>query len=435
MILISLKAIKTKKFYKMSISSEKKTYLIDLILINLLIFGFFPIIPNSLKGLPIIFLLILSLYFFITENKKIINVRLFFTYSSIYLVYIFSLIYTSNMNYALNKLETGLSLIIFPVIFASIWKIREVIDVNKLSRKFIYIYFNSAFFYSCVVFLFLIKKGLFNYFNDPNFVRHFTETIPFIGQHSIYSSIFLGLGLIFSVKLLNLNHTLYFKIIIIIESTCMLLLLISLASKGVLIATMVSISVYCFFLLKTISKKIYVLLAISIIVILGVQYSPSLSKRIGFLDSGWDPFSYQEYLSSIQTRKAIYVCSVNVMEKNWVFGHGLGDVKDVLMGCYKDSSIYLVRGNYNSHNQYLSLLLGEGLFGLFVLLYVLFCSYKIAFIRQNFFYIAILIFYSIIMVIENILERQAGVILFYFLINLLSFLAIKNRKDLINVNS
>jgi hypothetical protein len=74
------------------------------------------------------------------------------------------------------------------------------------------------------------------------------------------------------------------------------------------------------------------------------------------------------------------------------------------------------------------ILLGCGIFGLLVLVLFFYFNFKIFTIDKNYFFLSVLFFYLIIMFVENILERQSGVILFSFLINLFCF--ISYRKDI-----
>jgi O-antigen ligase len=137
--------------------------------------------------------------------------------------------------------------------------------------------------------------------------------------------------------------------------------------------------------------------------------------------------SYEGELSSTQTRKEIYNCSFKLLKSNWIFGYGFGDVNDKLIKCYSHVSKYLVDGEFNSHNQYLSILLGCGVFGLLSIIFLLYFNFKVFTIEKHYFFLSVLLFYSIIMFVENILERQSGVILFSFFINLFSFFSYKKK--------
>ncbi|MEM6865525.1 MAG: hypothetical protein AAF575_10085, partial [Bacteroidota bacterium] len=67
-----------------------------------------------MKGLPVI-LLLLAAIIFPVKGKPIW--KRFFINSSLYLIFVLSLLYTSNFDYALQKLETGLSILVLPMVF------------------------------------------------------------------------------------------------------------------------------------------------------------------------------------------------------------------------------------------------------------------------------------------------------------------------------
>tara|TARA_B100000787_G_C16197101_1_gene301743 strand:- start:401 stop:1693 length:1293 start_codon:yes stop_codon:yes gene_type:complete len=407
------------KFWK----KKKRLKSSDFIKYALYFLATFPLIPNKIKGLPVAFIFIIAVFSFV--NNKSFNWKFFLINSGVFISYIFSLLYTSNLNYGLKKIETSLSLLIVPLTFALLYNCKFYVNWSKLLKQIIVVFFNSVFLFSLIILTYLIYIGGFLYLDDPNFFRHFTQEIPYIGQHSIYASIFLGLGLLFSINLLNAKTCRSFKIHIIFKTLPISLLLISLASKGILLATFVSISFYCFLIIENLRSRLLTLLLICGVLTLSINYSPSLSKRINLLKLSIYSPSSQGILSSTQVRKAIYNCSIESAMDSWFFGYGIGDANDTLIHCYKNNSSYLVESKPNSHNQYLGILLISGLFGFFIMLYFLFFNLRLFIIDKNYFFLTILLFYLMVMFFENILERQSGVVLFSFLINLFSFKAFK----------
>jgi O-antigen ligase len=115
-------------------------------------------------------------------------------------------------------------------------------------------------------------------------------------------------------------------------------------------------------------------------------------------------------------RVGIYKCVYGLAKDNWIFGYGPGNTQEVLNECYASNSSVLLDKIYNSHNQYLDVLLKTGIFGLLMFLSFLIINYVKAKENKNFIVTYILIFYCIIFIIENILLRQSGIILFYFFI-------------------
>ena len=81
----------------------------------------------------------------------------------------------------------------------------------------------------------------------------------------------------------------------------------------------------------------------------------------------------------------------------------------------------MYKNRYNTHNQYLSIWLGMGSIGLLLFLYLILYNLKLMYITQNFLGFSILLLFIGVMFFENILERQTGVILCAFMLNLFGF--------------
>ena len=73
---------------------------------------------------------------------------------------------------------------------------------------------------------------------------------------------------------------------------------------------------------------------------------------------------------------------------------------------------------YNSHNQYLSYGLHSGFLGVFVLCLALFFGLKKS-LKQDSFLFTVFLYFCIVFLTENVLERQSGLLLFTFLINII----------------
>ncbi|MEN8185833.1 MAG: O-antigen ligase family protein, partial [Bacteroidota bacterium] len=125
--------------------------------------------------------------------------------------------------------------------------------------------------------------------------------------------------------------------------------------------------------------------------------------------------------NSSQIRIAIWKTSLENIKEAPIFGYGIGDVKSVLNESYKSNFPLLLEKNYNSHNQYFGIWLSTGIIGLLLFFYFLSFNYKLAIDSKDYLFLAILIFFSLNFLTENILERQTGAMLFFFLINLFGF--------------
>ena len=166
----------------------------NFLLWGLLLFALFPIIPNNLKGLPVIFLLLVSLIKY-TKTKALWSD--FIVNASLYLVFLLSLIYTENFGYALKKMETMLSIIILPLVFFVLIPKHEILKETKV--KFAKVFIVSSAIFSLLVFLsfFLDNSTVFYQNWYANKFRVVVTDMIAIGQHPIYASIFLSISVIF----------------------------------------------------------------------------------------------------------------------------------------------------------------------------------------------------------------------------------------------
>ena len=105
--------------------------------------------------------------------------------------------------------------------------------------------------------------------------------------------------------------------------------------------------------------------------ILGVSaiaINPILKWRVEslFLNS-----SFKE--EGVQMREKLWKSSYEVFNEHKLFGVGSGDFKDELIKTYKKNDYRIqYRFEMNSHNQYLSLLVSNGLIGVLLFLFYLF---------------------------------------------------------------
>ena len=105
-------------------------------------------------------------------------------------------------------------------------------------------------------------------------------------------------------------------------------------------------------------------------------------------------------------------------------GDGFNKTQENLNNCYissmskKERVAYFIETQFNTHNQYLDLLLSKGLIGLAIFLYLIFCL-----IRQNnknINQLNILLVLVLFALIENLFHRQIGVYLFALILIVLT---------------
>lgn len=384
---------------------------IDFTYWGLLIFSIFPLIPNKIKGLSVILLFVFSLF---NLKKPQFFWRDFFVNSGLYLVFLVSfLFFNQNEGESKQILETTLSILVIPLIFSLL--IPDYRYTEKMKLKFMTVFITSTSIFVVVATLFIILDTETYYYSDwyINKARTLIETVPYIGQHPIYASIFSVVSILFLLELIDFTKTRFhfkniFLLLCFITNTFFIILL---SSRGVIISILLSLLFFAFFKIKKVKYKIYLALLFTGLIFSLFQYNRRMKELINF-----ETYLKVDSNFSNSYRFQTYKCGYSLLKKNIFIGYGVGNVQLKLNECYKENNLSLMVDKYNSHNQYLDLLLKTGILGLFIfLLFLIYNVFKAIKFKNNL-VLLILLFYSIVFLTENILLRQSGVILFYFLI-------------------
>jgi hypothetical protein len=151
------------------------------------------------------------------------------------------------------------------------------------------------------------------------------------------------------------------------------------------------------------------------------SWSP-IGKRIYELMNEYDEYKRHSYVNghSLTMRLYFWDAAVHAISKNLSFGVGTGDVKEAMMNAYAEKQSPLSEDwRIRPHNQFLTMTIAFGVFGLIVFLFSLF--YPLFFDKRR---IPVLygIFVSISFlsfITEDTLETQAGVTFYAFFATLL----------------
>lgn len=390
---------------------------------SILLFAIFPLLPNRLKGLPVVLLLLISLF---CIKKSKINTRLFLINSSLFITYILSLLFSKKIGNIMSLLETSLSVLLLPLIFNVL--ISNVRFDAKLRLKFYNLFILASFLFSLLILLNILMDDSTIYYSDwyTNKARTIIEKSAIIGQHPIYASVFFSISILFAVDVLkNSNGKIYSKNIYYFSILFNLCLLILFLSKGVVLGLFITLFIIFFMNSKWNTKTIAFLFAGLLFISCLFIFNRRMKELISI-----DTYKTVNTNYSTGIRVGIYKCVYDLVTDNWVVGYGSGNTQEVLNDCYASNSSILLEKTYNTHNQYLDILLKTGIFGFLIFLVFLRVNFVNAKKNKNFIVTYILLFYCIILCTENILLRQSGVILFYFFITFFS--KVDNLKHLEN---
>ena len=389
--------------------------------VSIMLMFVMPLFPAKFRPIIIGFLF-LSIVLSFIETKEKFNTKRFIINGSVYVFMVFSLLYSDNLEYAVKKLESMSSLVIFPLIFSMF-----------PSHKLQYIYKNKhLYMFVYVIVIAVLNLCFFAYHFEHYKSTLFTHylTVTRIAQggygiHPIYLSMHICVAIIFSLFLYKKASKTKTTFLLLIDIILLIFLLI-LLKKGPIIGLGIVFTVFVLFQKTKKWWAIYLsILIVSSVSVIGI---PKLKFKFA------EVFTIENIASgnitSSNIRYSIYDYAIETIKKSPIIGHGIGDYRDELIKTYEESPI-LYLGKFNSHNQYLSFLISIGIMGLLIFIVMLSYNLILAIKYNNKELILLLIFYCFVMSFENILEREDGVIYFYFFIGLFSLFSSKEKLQLI----
>ncbi len=401
-----------------SIIKNKKYELVLLILIAL-----FPIYKMAVISISIIAFFGLSVYLFFKKGNVVSRdkqkLKFFLLTTGFYFWMIFSLIYTTNVNKGLSELQHGLSLLILPlVIFFFIDRL-----THKAFRIISYAFIGANFILILYLQYNFINEGLYNSLQSTTFYnlpfRDLTLSLPFKNLHPTYISMWFLFSIILLVNFFFSplkKPSLSLKIIYITLIILFFITSVMLSSRIAIIAFIIALITYLFCKVKGALYKILVIIITGSIFFLMVFNIPFLKSRMinEFKVTRMAPPIEQTH-NSVNIRVGIYQCSWHLLKNNWVTGLGVGNVQVELNNCYKkfNTDVY-AKTTYNTHNQFLHIILSSGIIGLILFMLMFYSQFKLALVNKDHLYISFMVFVLICFLAENILVRIHGVLFFTY---------------------
>ena len=397
--------------------------------ITFFLFGLFPLLPFRLKPAGVVCLTLLGLWSYI-KNKKFSFSIIYLNNSAIFLVYLISFFLSTDKLYAAKYLETSLSIFLLPLslslISANSHFSKEFI--RKIEMFFYKVFFISSVVYAIFIFIYIYYLGYFSGKVTYDFTLSYISNMFWgFGEDLIYISISSVFSLFFSIKLIKAYPK--YKSFILFGNFIILISLIYISRKGVLIAGIVSFFYIVFREIKSHKHQVYIILLVLTSILSLYLLFPNSQKRIKeflTLETYTKPVDSK---NSTSIRLQVYKCAFRNIPKAGLFGFGIGDVKDKMYKCYQSYSPSIAEQRLGTHDVYLNVLLGEGYIGLIIFMAILLNLFRFSIKSKDVIFTAILLFYLIEFLTENVLNRQNGVILFALMINFKTYLSLNAQKS------
>jgi len=386
---------------KLDILLEKRYMLIYII-------AMFPVLRENIVSTCIIILSLLSIIYNV-KNKISPNYKILFL-SIPFFVLLLSFFISDNKEVGSKIIIHSLSFLIFPLIFSC--------NHGYINKKFInqtLLFFASSVFLLCIFYIvyFSINFNLKNLFAFTNqsystMFRDKIYDIPYFNIHPTYISNFIVFSLF-----ICLEQVLKKKYAFLLLMPIYIILLILFNAK---ISILLFIFCFVFWILNSKLKTSYKLIFISIFITFTIflYQTKYIQNKIDEYKTFGKIMPIGKAYTSLTVRNAIQACNVELIQKNWKTGVGIGEVQANLNKCYQENfnSDFYKNYTYNTHNYYFFILIAVGIFGfLFFFTPYLFLFYKFILSKESILIIFMVITF-ITCITENFLYRHHGIIFF-----------------------
>ena len=323
----------------------------------------------------------------------------------LYVFLVFGYFISDNKIVALRDLEIKLSLLLYPIIIATSKIIQK--NIVKHFELLLSSYLLGVFFL-CLTNLF---AGGYKFYISGN-SQYLTYSGLALTMHSSYFSLYLNFAIaIVFRKIYNSTGSWMINILLLVLFLSMVILLGSKAgilSLGILLAVFVYLM---FFKLKNIKVGLIMLVFMigsCLIIINNKAIKSRMTEMISSVVNDSDSDN-----TSTSLRISVWRVGLNLIADKPLFGHGTGDVRDVLAETYKTKGLeQALKKKSNPHNQYLQTTIASGLLALIVLLYLLFVPLIFIHLKNMLLWGAFIVLVAFNLLFESMLERQAGVMFF-----------------------
>ncbi len=380
-----------------------------------------PAVPYNINSICIIIWTFLSVYYRVSIKHSIekppADKRLFFMYGGSYLLLLISLAYSNNLKEGTSNLVTQLPMLLFPLVFFLL-PFPLTIEKTFLRRVL-----NVFLFSTLMVSLWLIyhywSQGLLNELDKASsFNTIFRDTADRITKkHPTTLSLYLAFSVIIAFHNLTQPARLFVKFLNVISILLFLFLLLVLASRTPVIATFVALLIFSLVQIRRTVIRFAIVLLLLISSFLLVRFTPALYSRVQ--ETLQTDFSAPKGLqhNSTNIRVGIYKCTWQLIKQRPFIGYGVGSQKKVLNDCYAQypTDVYQINF-YNTHNQYANFWLLTGMPGVLLFMISLFYAFYLAIKHKNGLFICFLALFGISFLTDDILTRQAGIVIYYFVL-------------------
>jgi len=365
---------------------------------------------------PVILLSILVILFSGDYKNKwntLISNKRNFVFIGIYIIFLYAYLISENKQEAFIDLKVKLYLLLIPVFWTA-----AITFTKKEIQRVLY-----WFVLSCILFAaFAIAVAVYNFIITGENKFYYLDLVSFTYMHPAYIGMFEAFAfIIISIDLIKSwnQFTVKRKWTYLLVLLFLTLFIFLLTAKMAIASLFIFGNIAFFILAKNNLGKKYaflIILSCNIVALTALLSLPYTRERFKLL------FTYNEvaYANSVNSRSEIWKASLEVAKQHLLFGTGSGDAEKALTEAYARNGFEKgVTESYNTHNQYLQMLVETGIIGL--LLFTAFFGFciRVAILDKNYLYLSFLLLFMVNISTESMLKTQSGVVFFVFFNSLL----------------
>jgi len=345
--------------------------------------------------------------------RQVKHQRLIWLVIAFYLFHVLSLVVSSNVEQAFFDLERKLTLLLIPLAFSSLPTIKEKRQHHILIS---FVAANGVIALICTGFFIdrLLDPVYFKKFLDYPLYYIYRDFSLF--NHPTYFALFMGLSVAFLLYLYHQRQTLISRRWIVVMVVFFSLLVFVISSRAAIIVLVVLFLLTIFHYGRSPAVKIALLAGLVVLSTLGLtnyRFNNYL-ELAGKVIQG-KKIDSRELIEQDALRFLLWDVTVDLTRQNLWLGTGTGDIRKDLKEEYARRDILKhMQRTFNPHNQYLSTLLGVGIFGMLVLLSILIWPLILACRRRDYLGMSLLIVFLLNLAFESMLNRSPGILSFAF---------------------
>ncbi len=336
------------------------------------------------------------------------------------------LLNSEHMNYAWSTVECYLWFLIAPLILLT--TLRQLLTNNHI-RTLLVVFCIST----CLHLLVLYVHGIYMTSKTGDTTFLYYSTFSFL-RHPTYVSLYATFAYLLILVYLIDNHSgikLTNRILLYVVELVLLLsvfLLYSRAGIITLVAVHLPIAVYAVHKRKA-EWKWMLLVFVLLVALFSWLMTTDMMPKNRFTDTKYKLENKKSDETNSDRRLILWQAGWQAAVENLPFGTGTGDAFEAIRERYRQNG-YLqnYNHNYNAHNQYLQVLITNGIPGVIILLLYFFTPLGEAIRHKDIMLLSIFILLALNSCVECVFDRRFGVDFFAIMIPLLMLRAMQAGK-------